>query len=133
MSWAEYQYFLEIIDNHSRRTWLSFLKNRSGAIPELQKWRQKVKLKTGCKLAAVRSDNASELKSILNEWCSLIGISSQYTIPYNSLQNGIAEREIWTIENLMRVMLKDVSLLLEFWAEAAKTDVYLWSYVNTGP
>ena len=75
MFWAEYQYFLKIIDNHSRRTWLSFLKNRSGAIPELQKWRQKVELETGCKLAAVHSDNAPELKSILNEWCSLIEIS----------------------------------------------------------
>ena len=33
----------------------------------------------------------------------------------------------------MRVMLKDAGLLLEFWAEAAKTDVYLQSCVNTGP
>ena len=131
--WAEYQYFLKIIDNHSRRTWLSFLKNRSGAISELQKWRQKVKLETDYKLAAVRSDNALELKSILNEWCSLIGISSQYTIPYNSLQNGVAEREIWTIENSMRVMLKDADLLLKFWAEAVKTDVYLQSCINTDP
>ena len=96
-----------------------------GAISELQKWRQKVKLETDCKLAAVRSDNALELKSILNEWCSLIGISPQYTILYNSLQNSVAEREIQTIENSMRAMLKDTDLLLEFWAEAAKTDVYL--------
>ena len=113
-SWAGYRYFLEIIDNHSRRTWLSFLKDRSGAIPELQKWRQKVELETGCKLAAVRSDNAPELKSILDEWCSLIGISSQYTILYNSLQNGVVKREIRTIENSMRAMLKDAGLLLEF-------------------
>ena len=131
--WAKYWYFLETIDNHSRRTWLLFLKDKSGAIPELQKWRQKVKLKTDCKLAAVCSDNALKLKSILDEWCSLIGISSQYTILYNSLQNSVAEREIWTIENSMRVMLKDANLLLEFWAEAAKTDVYLWSCVNTDP
>ena len=33
----------------------------------------------------------------------------------------------------MRAMLKDAGLLLEFWAEAAKTDVYLQSCVNTGP
>ena len=94
MFWAEYQYFLEIINNHSRRTWLSFLKDRLGAIPELQKWRQKVELETGYKLAAVHSDNAPELKSILDEWCSLIEISPQYTIPYNSLQNSVAERGI---------------------------------------
>ena len=132
-SWAEYQYFLKIINNHLRRTWLSFLKDRSETISEIQKWRQKVKLETDCKLAAVCSDNALKLKSILNEWCSLIEISSQYTILYNSLQNSVAEREIWTIENSTRVMLKNVSLLLKFWAEAAKTDVYLQSCVNTDP
>ena len=85
------------------------------------------------KLAAVRSDNAPELKSILDEWCSLIGISPQYTILYNSLQNGVAERGIRTIENSTRAILKDAGLPLEFWAEAAKTDVYLQSCVNTDP
>ena len=94
-----YEYFLEVIDNHSRRVWIIPLRKRSDAPEALYKWKLKVELQSSVKLQAVRSDNATELKSILDEWCVLIGIVPEYTIAYNSIQNGVVERGIRTTEN----------------------------------
>ena len=62
-----YEYFLEVIDNHSRRVWIIPLRKRSDALEALYKWKLKVELQCSVKLQAVRSDNATELKSILDE------------------------------------------------------------------
>lgn len=129
----KYEYFLEIVDNHSRRTWILFLRQRSDAVEALRKWKLKIELQSGAKLQAVRSDNATELKSILDEWCSSIGITPQYTVPYNSIQNGVAERGIRTTENQIRAMIKDAELPIEFWPEAGGADAYIRNRVATGP
>ena len=41
------------------------------------------------------------------------------------IQNEVVERVIRITENSMRAMIKNAELLIEFWAEAAKTDAYL--------
>ena len=133
ISREDYEYFLEIIDNYSRRTWHIPLRKRSDAVEALHKWKLKTKLQCQAKLQAVRSDNVKELKSVLNEWCNSIGIVSEYTVLYNSIQNGIAERGIKTIENQIRAMIQDVGLLMEFWLEADLADAYIRDRVATRP
>lgn len=66
-SWAGYSYFLEIVDNYSRKVWIIALKKREDAPRALNEWRVKAELQGGAKLIAVRSDNATELKSILDQ------------------------------------------------------------------
>ena len=126
-------YFLEIVDNHSRKTWCIPLKQRFDAPDALRKWKLSVELHSGAKLLSVRSDNATELKATLDGWCSSVGIAPQYTVPHMSIQNGVAERAIRTTENSVRAMIKDAGLPIEFWAEAAKTDAYLRNRTATGP
>ncbi len=41
------------------------------------------------------------------------------------IQNEVVKKIIHITENLMWVMIKNAELLIEFWAKAAKTDVYL--------
>ena len=132
-SWQGYRYFLKVVDNHSRRTWIILLKKRSDAVEALRKWRLIVELRTGAKLLAVRSDNALELKFILDKWCRTIGIEPQYTEAYTSRQNGVPERDIRTTENNVRAMIKEAGLPIEFWPEAAMTDAYIRNRVGTGP
>ena len=128
-----YRYFIEIVDNHSRRSWILFLRKRSDAQAALEQWRLKVEFKAQVKVRAVRSDNAPELKEILDQWASSIGITPEYTVPYNSYQNGIAERGIRTHENQIRAMLKDAGLPIEFWPEAGKADSYIRNRTAIGP
>jgi hypothetical protein len=132
-SHAGYTYFLVIVDNYSRKLWVIPLKRREDTPQVLQEWRVKAELQSGTKLLAVRSDNATELKAILDKWCVTIGIVPQYTVPYMSSQNGVAERAIQTVENSVRAMIKDAELPIEFWAEAAETDAYLRNRTNVGP
>ncbi len=47
------------------------------------------------------------------------------------IQNEVVERVIYITKNSMQVMIKNVELLIEFWAEAAKTDVYLQNWIIT--
>ncbi len=106
---------------------------REQAVDILRQWRAQVELQSGAKVLAVRSDNGTELKSILDEWCASFGVVPNYTLPYNSLQNGVAERGIRTTENSIRAMIKEAELPIEFWPEAAQTDAYLRNRVATGP
>jgi len=126
-------YFLKVEDNHSRKIWCISLKQRTDVSDALRKWKLRVKLQSGFKLLAVRSDNATELKVTLDEWCSLLGIDPQYIVSYMSIQNGVAERAIRITESSVRAMIKDAKLPIEFWAEAAKTNAYLRNRTATGP
>ena len=128
-----YEYFLEIIDNYSRRTWIILLRKRSDAPEALRKWKLRIELQCSAKVQAVRSDNATELRSTLDEWCASIDIEPEYTVAYNSIQNGVVERGIRTTENQFRAMLQDAGLPLEFWPEAAEADSYVRNRVATGP
>ena len=132
MSLLGNRYFLEIVENKCRKIWVIPIKTKDGAIPELCKWKNIVELQTGQKLRAVRSDNASELKSILDKWCANCGIIPQYTTVHKSSQNGVAERPIQTTEGSIRAMFKEAKLPLEFWDEAAMTDAYLRNRIATG-
>lgn len=43
-SWAGYSYFLEIVDNYSRKVWIIALKRREDALDALRQWRLKAEL-----------------------------------------------------------------------------------------
>jgi len=122
-------YFLKIVDNHFRKTWCISLKQRFDASDALQKWKLSIKFYNDVKLLSVRSDNVMKLKVILNDWCSSVDIVSQYIVSHMLIQNEVVERIIYITENLMQVMIKNAELFIEFWAEAAKTDVYLQNWI----
>ncbi len=67
-------YFLEIVDNHFRKTWCISLKQRFDASDALRKWKLSVKLHSNVKLLSICSDNIMKLKVILNNWCSSVDI-----------------------------------------------------------
>ncbi len=122
-------YFLKIVNNHFRKTWCISLKQWFNASDALRKWKLSVKLHSNVKLLSVHSDNIMKLKVILNSWCSSVDIVSQYIVLHMSIQNEVVKRVIYITENLMQVMIKNAELLIEFWAEAVKTDVYLQNWI----
>ncbi len=69
-------YFLEIMNNHFRKTWCISLKQWFNASNALQKWKLSVKFYNNVKLLSVHSDNIMKLKVILNSWCSSVDITS---------------------------------------------------------
>ena len=139
------RYFLQIVDNYSRMVWIYPVKDRKEAMEALRKWKKSVELQTEYKLIgiihegpaltlkAVRSDNAPEIKEVLDEWAREEGIQPEYTVVHSSHQNGVAERSIQSSENSIRAMIEDADLPIEFWDEAALTDAYIRCRTATGP
>jgi len=54
----------------------------------------------------------------MNKFCQWNGIIHETTLPYLSQQNGIAERAIAIIFEMVRYMLHSASLSLRYWGEA---------------
>ena len=72
------------------------------------------------------SDNGGEYTSrAFKQYMSEKGIRHQKTVPYTPMQNGVAERINWTIQERVTTMLQHSGLKLEFWAEALQATVYL--------
>ncbi|KAI0999281.1 hypothetical protein K3495_g8917 [Podosphaera aphanis] len=126
----------KILDNATRRKWVLLLKTRDETKEKLTKWRKKVELEKssqGYKIKAVRSDNAGEIKSIVDNWAVTDGIKSESTASYSSHQNGAAERTFRTTEECKRAKLEDAKMLIEFWDEAVEATVYERNHIDLGP
>jgi len=119
-----HKYFLQIVENSTRKIWSIPIKTKDEAIDILEGWRRTEELSTGKKLKA---------KHIIDEWASSIGIIPQYTITYMSSQNGVAERSIQTTENGVRAIIKEAGLPIELWHKAAEADAYLRNRTACGP
>ena len=79
------------------------------------------------------SDNVTELKTTLDQWCASFGVTPQYMVPHMLIQNGVAEQVIQTTENSVHTMIKETELPIEFWVQAAETDAYLRNCTAIGP
>ena len=79
----------------------------------------------------LRTDNGGEFKSDeFVKFCRERGIRREYTAPYSSEQNGIAERMNRTIQERVVSMLQHSGLSDGFWAEVLLTAVDI---INMSP
>ncbi|CAI7759685.1 unnamed protein product [Closterium sp. NIES-54] len=88
------RYFLTIVDDHTRAVWLYPLKTKGEvAAVILKEWMPRAQRESGHKVKVIRTDNEGEFigadfEAVLKKK----GIQHQLTVPYNSQQNGVAER-----------------------------------------
>jgi transposase InsO family protein len=86
-------YFMLIIDDYSRHTWVAFLKEKSEAFEKFKVFKALTKNQTRKRLKTVRSDRRREFSSRdFKEFCDKHGIKREYTIPWTPQQNGVVER-----------------------------------------
>ena len=83
-----------VIDDYSRLTWVSFLKEKSEALEKFKTFKALTKNQTRKGLQAVRSDIGGEFCSRnFKDCCDKNGIKREYTIPGTPQQNGVFERQ----------------------------------------
>ena len=58
-----YLYYVLFIDDHSRKTWIYFLKHKDGVLAKFQEFKARVENLTGRKIKVLRSDNGGEYTS----------------------------------------------------------------------
>jgi transposase InsO family protein len=83
-----------IIDDYSRLTWVSFLKEKAKEFEKFKIFKALTETQTGKMLKAVRSDRGGEFMSrVFKEFYDEHGIKREYTIPRTPQQNGLVERQ----------------------------------------
>ena len=119
-------YFLVIVDDHSRMTFVYFMEKKSEAERHLRNFISFAERQTGRMVKRVRSDNGGEFcSSSLREFLSKSGIVHELTAPYCPQQNGVAERTNRLLLEKARCMLLDMCVPNFLWAEAVSTATYL--------
>ena len=102
------------------------MKNKDEVFNKFKEFKDLIENHTEKKIKTFRSDNGGEFTS--NEFkalCKDLGIKRELTTPYNSQQNGVAERKNRTIMEVARAMLHDQEIPMHLWVEAAKIAVYV--------
>lgn len=85
------QYMLTITDDYSRKSWIFLAASRTAVYTDFATWRAQVEREAGCKLQAVRMDNAPEFRKLAQD-LEGEGIRNEFTAAYTPSQNGVAER-----------------------------------------
>ncbi|KAF5327948.1 hypothetical protein D9758_016775 [Tetrapyrgos nigripes] len=115
-------------DAGTSRDMVDLLKDRTVAtlIEKLEVRRSVAETQTGNPLKRIRTDNAPEWRShAFRAWTESHGIIHEFTAPYTSLSNGVAERGIGAMLNSARAMLFDAGLPPQWWGQATTMYIYV--------
>ena len=110
------RYLYVITNDYTRKT---FAYSLSCKDEYFRRFKALTESELGLSIIKVRSDRGGEFKShIFGSFCSNHGITQEFTPSYTPQLNGVAERKNRTIMDMVRCMLIDSKLSLEFWGEA---------------
>jgi hypothetical protein len=127
-------YFMLIIDDYSRITWVSFLKEKDEAFEKFKKFKSLTKNQTGKRLKEVRSDRGGEfMSSDFKEFCDKHGIKREYTIPRTPQQNAVVERQNRTVQQMARSMMNEKNIGQTYWVETIHTTVHVLNKAHLRP
>jgi hypothetical protein len=127
-------YFMLIIDDYSRLTWVSFLKEKFEAFEKFKVLKALTENQTGKRLKAVRSDRGGEFSSgNFKELCDKHGIKREYTIPRNPQQNGVVERKNRSVQQMARSMMNERNIPQTYWVEAIHIVVHILNKAHFRP
>jgi transposase InsO family protein len=112
-------YLMIIVDGGTSYKYGVYLSDKSDTttISAFDNFRIKAETLTGRKIRRVRTDRAFE-SAAWEDYCKSHGIIHEFTAPYSSAQNGLAERAIRTTIDDVRTLLRDSNLSHSYWAEA---------------
>lgn len=122
----KFRYFLTIVDDHTRMTWIYLLEHKSEYLKTLKTFYNFVEKQFGASIQQVRSDNAREFKDAT---CQLFfqsqGIVHQTSCNYRPQQNARVEREHRHLLEVARALMFQSGLQVSFWGESVLTAAYI--------
>ncbi|CAN1830555.1 Retrovirus-related Pol polyprotein from transposon RE1 [Linum perenne] len=118
-----HKFFLTIVDDYTRTTWVHLLTAKSEARAYLISFCEMVCTQFESSVQVVRSDNGREF--LIPDFYASKGIIHQTSFPYTSQQNGIVERKHQHILSITRALLFQAFLPPQFWSFAVQHSVHL--------
>lgn len=120
-SYSGNHFAMVLVDDHSRYTWIYFLKEKSEALSKFVEFTEAIEKEFGQKIKCLRSDNGGEFMSTdFFQYCDSNGIQRQMTCPNTPQQNGVAERKLAHLTSMSLSWLHEKNLPRELWAEAVQ-------------
>jgi transposase InsO family protein len=118
-------YLMIIVDAGTSYKYGEYLSDKSDSttLATFEIFRAMAETLTGKKIRRLRTDRAFE-SAAWNDYCQRHGITHEFTAPYSSAQNGLAERAIRTTMDDVRTLLRDSNLGHSYWAEAAAYSIH---------
>ena len=126
------KYFINFVDEFSRKLWLYLIKAKSEAFNVFQKFKILVEKQSGKSIKVLRTDGGGEYTSkVFEKFCEDNGIVHEVTAPYTPQHNGLAERRNRSLLDMTRSMIKLKKLPNTFWGEAVRTATYILNRCST--
>ncbi|GLT39324.1 hypothetical protein SLA2020_135220 [Shorea laevis] len=125
-------YFLTIVDDFSRCTWIYLLKNKSEASFYLINFCRMVKTQFGSQVQKIRSDNGKEFTDgPMKDFSQQQGILHQTSCVNTPQQNGVVERKHRHLLEVARALRFQANLPLKFWGDCILIAAYLINLTPT--
>jgi hypothetical protein len=126
------KYYLVILDDFTHYLWTFPLKLKSDTFTTLSNFFAYVSNQFGRKIKVIQCDNEREFDNSSTRIFLLSnGTQLRMSYSYTSLQNDKVERIIHSINNVIRTLLIQTSLLGRYWAEGLHTATYLLNRLPT--
>ncbi|GJX86791.1 retrovirus-related pol polyprotein from transposon TNT 1-94 [Tanacetum coccineum] len=106
------QYALDVVNDHSRYTWVFFLCSKDEASEVIISFIKKTQLNLQLQIQSVRTDNGSEFRNkTLAKFYDEVRITQQFSAARTPQQNGVVERRNRTlVEAISKMASKQFSL-----------------------
>lgn len=118
-----YRYFLTIVDDFSRATWVYMLKQKSDVLHVFPGYIEMIENQLNTRVRAVRSDNANELNFTVLYHNK--GIKAFHSCPDTPEQNSVVERKHQHLLNVARALIFQSGVPLEYWGDCVLTATFL--------
>lgn len=123
---GKYKYYLTIVDDNTRYTWVYLLQHKSDALSTLKTFLQYVHNHFDKSIKYLRSDNAMEFDDVhCRDFFAKHGIVHQTSCVYRPQQNARAERKHRHILEIARSLRFQTALPLIYWGDCVLTAVHL--------
>jgi transposase InsO family protein len=116
-------FFLTIVDDYSRFTWVHLMQYKSQVSPIIKSFFQLVQTQFKTKVKCLRSDNDAEFK--MKDYFSAQGIIYQLSCVETPQQNAIIERNHQHLLNVARALRFQSHLPLKFWGDCILTAIHI--------
>jgi len=118
-----FKYFLTIVDDCTRVTWVYMLRNKSEVTKIFPVFVKYVHTQYNSIIKAICSDNAPELA--FTQLVKDTGMIHHFSCAYTPQQNSVVERKHQHLLNVARALLFQSNLPLVYWSECIQTAVFL--------
>jgi hypothetical protein len=117
------RFFLTIVDDHSRTTWVYMLRNKSDTRSCFMTFYSLIETQFHTKIKTIRSDNGAEFR--MTYFFQAKGIIHQRSCVDTPQQNGRVERKHQHIMNISHALMFQSHLPPQYWTDCVLTATYL--------